>query len=255
MNTASDIKRMENVLNSLNGYYSDRSSVFQRFLEYVIAGFDASCAKLEHPYNSKDGALCMALFQEWVMIMRDNVSEGGWYDLLGEWYMTGIASNGKKSWTGQFFTPPHICDFMAGVLDPGEYEGEKVMDNACGSGRMLLASHARHPRNYCCAQDLDRLCCLMTVCNFLIHGVNGEVVWGDGLDPADYREGWRVNSQLGITGIPTVLPMDKSQSVIYQTNLIRASQPKEPIQNAEPQPQNLKRKKPAPQYEQLSLFD
>ena len=75
MNTASDIKRMENVLNSLNGYYSDRSSVFQRFLEYVIAGFDASCAKLEHPYNSKDGALCMALFQEWVMIMRDNVSE------------------------------------------------------------------------------------------------------------------------------------------------------------------------------------
>lgn len=95
----------------------------------------------------------------------------------------------------------------------------------------------------------------MTVCNFLIHGVNGEVVWGDGLDPADYREGWRVNSQLGITGIPTVLPMDKSQSVIYQTNLIRASQPKEPIQNAELQPQNLKRKKPAPQYEQLSLFD
>jgi len=37
MNTASDIRRMENVLNSRNGYYSDRSSVFQRFLEYVIA--------------------------------------------------------------------------------------------------------------------------------------------------------------------------------------------------------------------------
>lgn len=255
MNTASDIRRMENVLNSKNGYYSDRATVFQRFLEYVIAGFDTSCGKLEHPYDAKEGALCLSLFQEWVKIMHERVSDGGWYDLLGEWYMAGIAGAGKKSWTGQFFTPQHICDFMSGVLDPGEYAGEKVMDNACGSGRMLLAAHARHPRNYCCAQDLDRLCCLMTVCNFLIHGVNGEVVWGDGLDPTDFREGWRVNSQLGITGIPSVLPMDKSQSVIYQSNLTRTTQPKKTMQIAEPQQQVSKRKKPAPQYEQLSLFD
>ncbi len=29
---------------------------------------------------------------------------------------------------------------------------------------------------------------LMTVCNFIIHGVRGEVVCGNSLDPTDYRE-------------------------------------------------------------------
>lgn len=47
-------------------------------------------------------------------------------------------------------------------------------DPTCGSGRLLLAYHARNPGNYLIGEDINRTCCLMTVCNMLIHGCVGK---------------------------------------------------------------------------------
>lgn len=206
------MKRMIAVFEK-HAYRYDPSSLFTHFLELVIIGFDQTFKPIEKPLSKEEGQACMELLSAWVLTMNDELKHREWFDALGELYMTYLASKGKKSSNGQFFSPMHICDFMTAIVDPAE--GNSVMDNACGSGRMLLAAHVKSPRLYCCAQDIDYVCCLMTVCNFIIHGVNGEVIWGDGLDPSDYRQGWRTNELLNVLGVPCVRDLDKMQSRIY----------------------------------------
>lgn len=138
-------------------------TLFERFMEYVIAGFDVTFSKLDRPFTLDESTACMELFSAWVTTMNEVLKTKEWYDILGDVYMSYLSGTMKKQWTGQFFTPKHICDFMAQITDPGENGGESIMDCCCGSGRMLLASHVLHPGNYCCAQDMDRICCLMTV--------------------------------------------------------------------------------------------
>lgn len=69
---------------------------------------------------------------------------------------------------------------------------------------------------YLCAEDIDRTCCLMTVCNFLIHGCVGEVIWHDSLSPDTFYDGWKVNETLAITGLPTVRRITKEESIVWQ---------------------------------------
>lgn len=143
---------------------------------------------------------------------------------------------------------------MAKITDPSEKTGERIMDCACGSGRMLLASHVLHPGNYCCAQDMDRICCLMTVCNFIIHGVNGEVVWGDSLDPTDYRDGWRTNEALNALGVPCVRRMDKMEATSYLSGLAMMAERQESVEK-KATPAGDAEKKKAVEPIQLSLFE
>lgn len=263
MNIANDVKRFEKVFER-EGYRFESATMFERFLEFIIAGFDISGRKLDRPFTQEESSVCFSLMQEWLQIMRERTQTKGWYDILGEVYMSGIASSGKKSVTGQFFTPMHICDFMAQITCPGEKAREFVIDPCCGSGRMLLASHSYSPINYCCGQDLDRLCCLMAACNFLVHGINGEVVWGNSLDPTDYREGWRINETLSYTGIPTVTKMSCHESRIYRSGIMdlaeRTSNKSEvqvvPASVVAPKPEKpVKAKKNNNEYVQLSLFE
>lgn len=193
--------------------------LFERFMEFVIAGFDITFPKLEQPFEREEGEVCMELLSVWTTTMNEVLKTKEWYDILGDVYMNYLSGTMKKQWTGQFFTPMHICELMARITAPGENGGETIMDCCCGSGRMLLASHIVHPGNYCYAQDMDRICCLMTVCNFIIHGVRGEVLWGDSLDPLDYRDGWKVNETLNILGVPGVRKMDKMESPTYRSGL------------------------------------
>lgn len=251
MNRVKDIKRLEAVFERESGRF-DRTTMFERFLEFVIAGFDISGRKLDRPFNKGEARISMSLLQEWLSIMQERTRNGGWYDILGELYMNSIASNGKKSCTGQFFTPMHICDFMVNITEPGEYSREAVMDSCCGSGRMLLASHSCHSGCYCCGQDLDRLCCLMAVCNFLVHGINGEVVWGNSLNPLDYREGWRINETLGYTGIPTVTPMVNHDSRIYRSGIMSMEVKQNADEKVAPQTKSSIRSN---ECVQLSLFE
>lgn len=236
----------------------DAVSLFERFMEYVCAGFDITFSAIDRPFNQEEGQVCAELFTAWVLTMNEILKSKEWYDVLGEVYMNYIAGTMKKHWTGQYFTPMHICDFMARITDPGENGGESVMDCACGSGRMLLAANAVHPGNYCCAQDLDRICCLMTVCNFIIHGINGEVVCGDSLNPADYRDGWRTNEILNITGVPSVRKMDKMESRSYRNGLLmlqEAKDGKEKTVTPSPQMPKSAEKTKNPQPIQYTLFE
>ena len=102
----------------------------------------------------------------------------GYHDCFGDIFMDRI-SHGEN---GQFFTPETVCEFMAGVTDP---KGETIHDCCCGSGRLPLAGlkksreNGREPWLY--GSDIDRRCCRMTLLNFCLNSVRGEVVHMDAL--------------------------------------------------------------------------
>lgn len=231
------------------------STIFDDFLVYVIHGFSPGEKNLENwKYGKEEAAMFYQMYVKWIQIMNVQVDALGWYDVLGELYMSCIAGNARKNSNGQFFTPCHICDFMAEVCDSPGKTGDICSDPACGSGRNLLAWHVKHLSTYLCAEDVDRTCCLMTVCNFIIHGCVGEVIWHDSLRPETFYDGWKVNEALAVTGLPTVRRIAKEESVVWQNWQSQRNDAKgdviTPIKKI-----NISQKREEAKKLQLNLFD
>lgn len=110
----------------------------------------------------------------------------GYHDPLGDLFMYRI-SHGQN---GQFFTPEHVCDFMARIVDPMK---ESINDPTCGSGRLVLAglkvARENETEPLIFANDLSITCSKMCLLNLLINCAGGEVTCGDGLrlDYENYR--------------------------------------------------------------------
>lgn len=159
----------------------DTLRVFDDFLTYIIGMF--SLDPVESPswgYKKEHNAMFFDLMREWLEVQKSQVAKMGWYDLFGDFFMACVGRTSRQ-YRGQFFTPPHICDFMARIT-VSENDEEKPMsvcggfgkreivnDCACGSARLLLAAHAvncekgKRP-SYFVAEDIDRMCC-KNVCN------------------------------------------------------------------------------------------
>lgn len=109
-----------------------------------------------------------------------------YHDPLGDAFMYRI-SHGQN---GQFFTPEHVCDFMARVLD---LQNETMTDPCCGSGRFMLAGlkvareNGQEPIIY--ANDLSYTCARMCLLNLLVNCARGEVSCGNSLlmDISNFR--------------------------------------------------------------------
>ncbi len=212
--TPSEIRPLEKLIMDFsyaNGY--DPLNVFNDFLTFIIHGFSPGAPPLHSwKYKKQQNATFMEMVSEWVQLMHRKLQDDTtWYDPLGDLYMT-LTSSGTQQSQGQFFTPVHICDLMVMCTDTGEKKtGQRIGDPTCGSGRLLLAYHVRNLGNYLVGEDINRTCCLMTVCNMLIHGCVGEVIWHDSLNPKDFMDGWKVNPLLTLTGIPTVKKMSMEE--------------------------------------------
>lgn len=180
-----------------NTVHRSPETVFDHFLEFVILGWCVNGKPLiGWPYDEEGNKAFQMLMQKWMQCLQKILSVREWYDLLGFLYETHVAGILRKSGRGQFFTPMHVCDLMAKVLE-GDRESEgKASDPCCGSGRLLLARHATHPKDILVANDLDITCAMMTVCNFLVHGCVGVVTCGNALIPEDKPETWYVNPNL-----------------------------------------------------------
>lgn len=201
-----------------NGLEAGR--VFDDWLRYIIQGFTLP----GHPglsdwnYTKEQNKEFYELFQETVLLMKKELVSKEWYDIFGYIYENFVASKSRKSNNGQFFTPEELCDLMTEITNGKEkVSGKIVGDCACGSGRTLLSFHAKNPGNYYIAEDVDRTCAMMTVCNFLFHGAVGEVIWHDSLNPDSFFAAWRVNEQLNrfgqrYFGIPHIQPIPYEQT-------------------------------------------
>ena len=219
-----ELRELEKMLNNFtygNGF--DISTVFDDWLLFIINNFNTKPQpNPSWKYTKDQNMVFHNMMCEWIRVMERFVERKGWYDAFGELYEACVAGKGRRSNSGQFFTPPHICDLMVHVnCGDRKMVKKNVGDPTCGSGRLLLSFNSMCPGNYMCAEDLDRTCCMMTVANFIIHGVVGEVVWHNSLDPASWSGGWRVNEQLNtlfspLRGIPHMREIEQSESRVIQ---------------------------------------
>lgn len=237
--TPSEIRPLEKLIMDFsytNGY--DPLNVFNDFLAFIIHGFSPGAPPMHNwKYKRQQNAAFMEMVCEWVQLMHRKLQDDmAWYDPFGDLYMS-LTSMGTQQSQGQFFTPVHICDLMVMCTDTGEKKtGQRIGDPTCGSGRLLLAYHVRNLGNYLVGEDINRTCCLMTVCNMLIHGCVGEVIWHDSLNPKNFMDGWKVNPLLSLTGIPTVKKMGMKEYLACR-NL-----PVSPYPLHKPSPANRNRK-------------
>jgi type I restriction-modification system DNA methylase subunit len=146
--------------------------------------------------------------------MEDRVDSDTGNDVLGDFYEQNISRKGS----GQFFTPWHICKFMA-TCTAESLERQpsdrplRILDPSCGSGRMLLASsQVNGPTHEYYGVDIDETCVKMTAVNLFLNGLfHSEVMCADALLPGDFRFSYRTSFlPFGIFRI-----QDKEQSMLW----------------------------------------
>jgi type I restriction-modification system DNA methylase subunit len=171
-----------------------RFDVFKQFLTFSAISLNNAIAfneTLEQEYltlvksHTKED---MQAFTKLFAILV-NMLEPKPYDALGQVYMDLSFGDARK---GQFFTPPHVCEFMAELT-----YGDKIKEDdfitlsepACGGGGMILAfahlliKKGFNPANklWVEAIDLDRTSALMCYIQLSLWNIPARVIVGNAL--------------------------------------------------------------------------
>jgi type I restriction enzyme M protein len=212
-----EVREIEKILRQFtyaNGY--DMTEVFSDMLRYIIGYFTWKAEPLKPwRYKKEQNIVFWKVLCHWILIMKRQIAIQGWYDVFGDLYMSIVGSNSRTRSLGQNFTPAEVCELMTMITGNATSGNGMISDPTCGSGRTLLSAHAQHPKSYLVAEDIDRTCCMMTVCNFIIHGCHGEVICHNSLLPESYSDGWLVNEHLGRCGLPSVRQISKEESALW----------------------------------------
>jgi type I restriction enzyme M protein len=184
------------------------NEIYGDWIDYMVACFewDGDIVLANHLKSKygKDYQIFNDLLVEYMNICKHQIERKEWYDGLGIIYET-ISSRWKSSAMGQFFTPPPIVDLMVAFNGREEIgTGKTVSDPTCGSGRLLIAHHAKYPGNYHYGQDLDPICAKMSAINMMIHGCVGEVSCMNTLT-MEWRFGYFINPYLGRIKTPQIV--------------------------------------------------
>ena len=133
------------------------------------------------------------IFPQLLSVVTMAFEENPKQDFLGNLY---TALNLNQHQKGQFFTPYHICEFMAEVQNGGDLKAEvekkgfiSVSDPACGAGALLIAfanSARAHGVNYhekvlFVAQDIDATAAKMCYIQLTLLGCSACIIIGDSL--------------------------------------------------------------------------
>jgi type I restriction enzyme M protein len=205
MEAPSEFKEFYNLMQRLTPRYG-AAIVFDDFLDYVIASFSIDqSVTWEKSYNKSEMQVFWLMYLEFIKVMDQKcITNQDWFDFPGLYYEAEISSKSGRQGAGQFFTPPSICDLMTATNTATKKKGLLVNDPSCGSGRCLMSFHVQNLGNYYVAQDIDRTCAKMTICNFLVHGLQADVIWGNTLT-MEYFDAWKVNEVLHVnSGVPHV---------------------------------------------------
>jgi type I restriction-modification system DNA methylase subunit len=212
-------------------------TVFNDFLDFSLlfirwwAQKDSDYAELEKRYtNQRQVELMVSAY----MAMADIAENGGsgFKDPFGDFYMEYL-SNDRN---GQFFTPETVCDMIARIqIGPTLPENATAGDPCCGSGRLLLSAAKINRKAIFYAADIDLACCKMTVLNFLLNTICGEVAWMNTLTQEHWKA-WRINKVMGSNGfyVPYYqeIQFDQSHVVAKLGNeLFNKEQIKSPIKS------------------------
>lgn len=206
-----EIRGFLDVFRQVGNQY-DYAEVFDDFLSMAVCAFAQATEedwyfKTIKKYDKRDLDQFPKMLGAWMMIQSKAVQTKGWFDSLGMFYEL-LTSQSKSQRLGQFFTPDCICDVMAELNPPSKEEEQKILDPACGSGRILLASNALAPgRHWFMAQDLDFMCVKMCALNMMIHGLVGQVLHMDTIR-MKYYTGFSINPYLRKFATPSIIRLN-----------------------------------------------
>ena len=186
------------------------SNVFSDFLEMTVCALSLGAMEdryleIVRGYDKPEAYLMAEAFGALVNEM-DNNGEG-LRDIFGDFFMEHI-SHGHN---GQFFTPEPVCELMARLNEPIGF-GERVLDCACGSGRILMAAAKVNRNALFYGADIDRNCCMMCLINMCLNTMFGEVAWMNSLSNQFYGA-WQVRVHPSGKG-PYIVPITEEESVI-----------------------------------------
>jgi len=186
------------------------STIFSDFLEMTVCALSLGAMEdryleIVRRYDKPEAYLMAEAFGALVIEMDDRGE--GLRDVFGDFFMEHI-SHGHN---GQFFTPEPVCELMARLNEPIGF-GQRVLDCACGSGRILMAAAKINRNALFYGADIDRNCCMMCLINMCLNGMFGEVAWMNSLSNQFYGA-WQV--QLHPTGKgPYIVQITESESQI-----------------------------------------
>lgn len=190
------IKRIEE---SVIKKRTSRENGLNIFLDYLIDMFDIkyvidnSFTKHLQKKKEEDIDLFYATI-EWMNIVTEYLEHDKCIDMFGNIYTEMYQSKGKASVLGQFFTPPHVCDLMAGIIGENVITGNIISDPACGSGRTLLAAFVKYKKGYYIGEDIDLVSVKMCALNMMIYGMRGRAICHDTIQsPVYFGIGYEIN--------------------------------------------------------------
>jgi hypothetical protein len=177
--------------------------------EYMATIAPYKDSELRHEFSKAFACLSIEMEQQFHTELGN--------DVLGELFQIHLSS-GRN---GQFFTPFHVCRFMAECMntDGTTPTGEplRIIDPCCGSGRMLMASHRvkNLGRNEYYGVDIDLTCVKMATLNLFLNGMFGsEVMCANALMPNDFVVSYKISLlPFGIFKIT-----DKEKSPLWHSN-------------------------------------
>ncbi len=142
-----EYKAFEDKFSAL-AYGQDDSKVFDDMLTFIIDLFSFDNPWKPHGRYKDPGSASVSssFFRSSTLMNKKVRDDGEWYDPFGNLYETQIASHGRRANAGQFFTPENIVDLMVSINSDGRDltgKGLNFGDPACGSGRFLIAVHAK----------------------------------------------------------------------------------------------------------------
>ena len=184
--------------------YNDRSVIWNDWLDYVIRINLLYCNEEPPNYHGNEEAY-QDLLGAYLNKLSEILNTEPYYDLLGELYEQVVLSQGKSKQLGQYYSPTCVAEVTTDLVmrdKTFEDNSDKIAnDCACGSGRMLLATHVKSKGDlFLVGQDIDETSVKMCTINFWSMGARGSVMQMDSLEQTFYQ-GWRVNKYL-YHGIP-----------------------------------------------------
>lgn len=203
------MNRHEAEFSKLLNKMSTHRRVYDSFLDFVTMTFLAmrqaevcfatgkTCPEMEEEYMKCVARVGADKVKEYVPPMVGALCSGleeSPSDFLGEVFMSNDLGN---SHNGQFFTPYHLSMASAQLtihdIQPKENYRTTVNDPACGSSGMLIAAFEvmkekgfKQNQIFMVAQDIDKVCCMMSYIHLTLMDVPATIIWGNTLSLETY---------------------------------------------------------------------
>jgi hypothetical protein len=184
--TASLIKRLERISNTTGHSLGE---VFKSFLTFAFCALSALQREemyLEEAKRWKKEQL--NIFAEAFHALHTAMETHPYQDLLGN-IRTELLSPKSKQYQGEYYTPQHVCLMSAKVLLEDTDKIIKILEPACGRGRMILARTEVYAHDFnrsptrlrVQAWDVNRTAVMMTFINTTLWGIPCWIIHGDTL--------------------------------------------------------------------------